>query len=91
MTIQVNVLFGGPSAEHEVSLNSAQGVIANLSRDKYRIRAVFVSKNKEFYFRDITGNIPEVSDLSNTAFYTGPFSAATSGPVWEDCAVAFLA
>ena len=35
--LQVGVLFGGRSGEHEVSLMSARSVLANLDREKYQI------------------------------------------------------
>jgi len=35
--LQVGVLFGGRSGEHEVSLLSARSVLANLDREKYQI------------------------------------------------------
>lgn len=91
MTLQVNVLMGGPSAEHEISIKSAQGVIANLDKSKYKVRAVFVSRSKEFYYRDINENIPVAEELAETKFYKGPFSLSNSQPVWEDCSVVFLA
>lgn len=91
MTIQVNVLMGGPSAEHEVSLSSAQGVIKNLNKNSYKIRAVFISKSKEFFYRDIGQNVPSLEELSNTEFYHGPFSIANSQEIWDNCSVVFLA
>lgn len=90
MTLQVNVLMGGPSAEHEVSLNSAQGVISNLDRSKYNIRAVFISKSKEFYYRDIHERTLQLDELVNLQNYKGPFSLADSKPVWNGCSVVFL-
>lgn len=90
MTLRVNVLMGGPSAEHEVSLNSAFGVITNLDRSKYSIRAVFVSKSKEFFFRDIPEHAFPFNELINLQNYKGPFSLADSKPIWDGCGVVFL-
>lgn len=39
------LLFGGKSAEHEVSVTSAQAVFDNLNRDKYRISCIYVNKD----------------------------------------------
>ncbi len=43
--IRVGVLFGGKSAEHEVSLLSAKNVIAALDRDKYEPVLLGIDKN----------------------------------------------
>jgi D-alanine-D-alanine ligase len=90
MTLRVNVLMGGPSAEHEVSLNSAFGVITNLDRSKYSIRAVFISKSKEFFYRDIPEHNFSFNELINLQNYKGPFHLVNSKPVWDGCEVAFL-
>lgn len=91
MTLQVNIVFGGPSAEHEVSLKTAQGVIANLDRSKYNLRAVFVDKDKSFYYKDLTDQCFNLEDISNTKNYNGPFTLSNSQPIWNGCSVVFLA
>ena len=50
MTIRVNVVMGGPSVEHEISLRSGLEVMANIDKSVYTVRAVVVSRNKEFFF-----------------------------------------
>ncbi len=35
--IRIGLIFGGRSGEHEVSLASAESVMANLDRDKYEV------------------------------------------------------
>ena len=42
--IRVGVLFGGRSGEHEVSLMSAQSVMAALDRDRYDIVEIGITK-----------------------------------------------
>ena len=94
MTLQVNVVMGGPSVENEVSLKSGREVISNLDRNKYKVRAVVVSKNKMFFFTDITDKIPSVEDIlapEKSECFTGPFSPANSVSVWDGCDAAFLA
>jgi D-alanine-D-alanine ligase len=41
---KIAVIFGGPSAEHEVSLKSAKGVMSCLDRKKYEILPILISK-----------------------------------------------
>lgn len=42
--IRVGILFGGKSAEHEVSVQSAKNVVHALDRDKYEILLIGISK-----------------------------------------------
>ncbi len=43
--LKVAVIFGGRSAEHEVSLQSAKNVIASLDKEKYE--PVLIGINRE--------------------------------------------
>ncbi len=46
--INLAVIFGGRSAEHEVSLVSAESVIKHLNKDKYNIIQIGIAKNGEW-------------------------------------------
>ena len=46
--IRVGVLFGGRSAEHEVSLVSATSVIQNLDKSKYEVVPIGISKSGQW-------------------------------------------
>ncbi|MEX2029290.1 MAG: D-alanine--D-alanine ligase family protein [Candidatus Paceibacterota bacterium] len=48
--LKIGVLFGGKSAEHEVSLQSARNVINGLDKSKYSITPVKINKNGRFSF-----------------------------------------
>ncbi len=48
--LKIGVLFGGKSAEHEVSLQSAENIINGLDKNKYEIVSIKISKNGEFDF-----------------------------------------
>ncbi len=37
--LNVALIFGGKSGEHEVSLSSAASIYENINKDKYRIKA----------------------------------------------------
>ena len=94
MTVRINVIMGGPSAENEISLRSGLEVMKNLDPQSYKVRAVVVSRKKEFFFRDFSVGpltIEELRDPAATGLFAGPFPAAASGPLWEECDVAFLA
>ena len=46
--LNVCILFGGISPEHEVSLRSAESVLLNMDKSKYNIYPVGISKNGEW-------------------------------------------
>lgn len=54
MTKKINlmVIFGGPSGEHEVSLNSAKSVIENLDKEKYQIITVAIDRQGKWLLGD---------------------------------------
>jgi D-alanine-D-alanine ligase len=47
----VGVLRGGPSREHEVSLLSGHAVVANLPRERYTIRDIYIDKQGKWHER----------------------------------------
>lgn len=47
--IKVGVIFGGQSTEHDVSVVSGSSVIKNLSKEKYEIYPIYISKNGEWF------------------------------------------
>lgn len=50
--IRLGVLFGGKSAEHEVSLISAKNIIEALDKDKYDVVLIGIDKTGEWRLRD---------------------------------------
>jgi len=50
--IKVAVLYGGRSAEHEVSLKSAENVINKINQDKYEIVKIFIDKKGSWFLDD---------------------------------------
>jgi D-alanine-D-alanine ligase len=50
--IKVAVIFGGKSAEHEVSLQSAKSVIAAIDRNKYDVVLVGIDKAGKWYLNE---------------------------------------
>ncbi len=49
MKINLAVLFGGKSVEHEVSVISAVQAMASIDKEKYNIVPVYMTKGNEFY------------------------------------------
>jgi D-alanine-D-alanine ligase len=56
----VGVLRGGPSNEHEVSLKSGHAVVANLPRDTYTVRDIYIDKQGLWNER---GRVVEPADV----------------------------
>jgi D-alanine-D-alanine ligase len=50
--IRVGILFGGRSAEHEVSLQSARNVIEAINREKYEVVLIGIDKKGSWHFHD---------------------------------------
>lgn len=48
--LRVAVLMGGPSAEHEVSLNTGQEIIKHLDPQKYHPEPIFITKKGRWMF-----------------------------------------
>lgn len=50
--INVGVLFGGKSAEHEVSLRSAKNVVEAMDKEKYNPVLILIDKAGKWFFSD---------------------------------------
>ncbi|MCK4635605.1 MAG: D-alanine--D-alanine ligase [Candidatus Moranbacteria bacterium] len=46
--INLAVIFGGKSGEHEISLSSARGVISSLNKEKYNIQHLAITKKGQW-------------------------------------------
>lgn len=50
MKLNIAVVFGGKSTEHEVSVISALQAIENIDKEKYNVIAIYMDKKGDFYF-----------------------------------------
>ena len=50
--LRVGILFGGKSAEHEISLISAKSVIDAIDKNKYEVLLVAIDKNGEWHLKN---------------------------------------
>jgi len=46
--VDIHILCGGESTEHEISLRSAKNIIDNLNKEKYNISATYITKEGKF-------------------------------------------
>ncbi|MCB9802782.1 D-alanine--D-alanine ligase [Candidatus Nomurabacteria bacterium] len=47
---RIALIFGGKSAEHEVSINSAQAIFEHLDQEKYQPVLIYINKSGNWYF-----------------------------------------
>jgi len=87
--------MGGPSAEHEVSLHSGLEVLKFIDHDTWSVRAVLISREREFFFADMDNKPPltydELLNPDSSRSLEGPFSPDNAASVWDSCKAAFLA
>ena len=76
------VLYGGRSAEREVSLMSATNVISAIDREKFLVKAYFIAQNGDFY---------RVDDLTKLLTNESLVAAAKVSPaaIYEPGAIAY--
>ena len=63
MKINLAVLFGGRSVEHEVSVISAVQAMASINKEKYNIIPVYMTKTSEFYTGEKLMDINAFKDI----------------------------
>ncbi|MBD3344553.1 MAG: hypothetical protein GF401_05780 [Chitinivibrionales bacterium] len=92
--LNVNVVMGGPSAEHEVSLATGWEVYRCLDKSKYVPRAVVISHATEFFIAPAGTDISDIAILSapmESEMFEGPYLPDSCAPVWKNCDMAFIA
>ncbi len=65
---KIALLFGGRSAEHEVSLVSAASIYKNLNPQKFEIRSIYI--NKEGNWRSVPSPLLPFAELSDGCFFS---------------------
>lgn len=50
--VKVGIIFGGKSAEHEVSLQSAKNIVDAIDKDKYEVVLIGIDKHGKWYLND---------------------------------------
>jgi len=63
MKINLAVIFGGRSVEHEVSVISAVQAMASINKEKYNIVPVYMTKKSEFYTGEKLMDINAFKDI----------------------------
>lgn len=63
MKIKVALLFGGKSAEHDISVISALQAYRHLNKEKYDVFPIYITKDGEMFYGEETGSIEAYTDL----------------------------
>ena len=63
MKINVAVMFGGKSVEHEISVISALQAVEHLDKEKYTIIPIYITKQGKMYTGDQVGNIEAYKNI----------------------------
>ena len=66
--IRVALIFGGRSAEHEISLRSASSIYKNLDKKKFKVISVYINKKGDW--RVVRSPLLPSSALKKGAFYS---------------------
>ncbi len=90
--LKIGVLFGGKSAEHEVSLQSAQNVVNALDKNKYEVVPIGISKEGKWLLSNTSNyllniNNPKLIKLNNSSREIVPLN--TNSAVKEKIDVIF--
>lgn len=77
MKIQVGVIFGGRSVEHEISVISAQQAISAFDKNAYAITPIYITKAGKWYTGDALMNVDNYKNLDqllaqSTEIYLSP-------------------
>ncbi len=75
--ITVALIFGGRSAEHEISIISATSISANINHDRYRVMPIYISREGEWFLEGIASNILNL-DLSALLRSSSPEAVAAN-------------
>jgi len=69
--IRIGILFGGRSAEHEVSLRSANNIINALDKDKYDVVLIGIDKSGQWYLNESSTFLLNATDAKNVKLGEG--------------------
>ena len=74
--IRVGVLFGGESAEHEVSLQSAKNVVEAIDRNRYDVTLIRIDRSGCWHLDDETSLSSDAANLQRTDLSSGAHNLA---------------
>ncbi len=90
--LKIAILYGGKSAEHEVSIRSAESIISALDKEKYEIVKIFISPKGKWQLENSSKNILLAPESNGELTINGEISSdkidvvfpVLHGPFGED-------
>lgn len=79
MKINLALMFGGKSVEHEISIISALQAAQSLDTEKYNVIYIYIAKDGQMYCGDSLGNIEEYKDIKRLLEKSWPVALARHG------------
>ncbi len=64
MRMNIGVIFGGKSTEHEISIISACNIMAYINENKYKVVPIYIDKNNNWYTGEHLKNILNYRDIA---------------------------
>ncbi len=74
--ISVALIFGGRSAEHEISIISAQSIAANIDTERYRVLPIYITHDGNWLFEGIAHDVLKLN--LSALLRTSSLEAATA-------------
>ena len=67
MKLNIAVIFGGRSTEHEVSIISALQAVENIDKEKYKVLPIYMDKMGDFHYssKGLLNNLKNYSDINS--------------------------
>jgi len=79
MKIKLALIFGGKSAEHDISIISAIQAKNNLNTEKYQVFPIYVTKKNELFYGERTGDIKAYRNIDSLIKESCPVSLVRRG------------
>ena len=65
MKLNIGVLFGGNSVEHEVSVISASQAIAAIDKERYHVIPLYLTKDHRLYSGDVLFDVKNFRNMKS--------------------------
>ena len=79
MRLNLGVIFGGKSVEHEISIISAVEIMANIDTNKYKVVPIYIDKENNWYTGDHLKDIINYRDIALVKRYAKKVSLVKRG------------
>ena len=79
MKLQLGVMFGGASVEHEISILSAIQAMDHLDSSRYDILPIYIAKDHQMYHSEQLRNVENFKDLDRLLKGLSPISLCAKG------------